>query len=487
MKQDSPLQKVLQRWEPVIGLEVHAQLRTKTKIFCGCPTTFGESPNTNACPVCHGHPGALPVLNKRVVEMAIMTGLGLHCTVQETSIFARKNYFYPDLPKGYQISQFDHPICTNGWLELPEELSSKRAGITRVHLEEDAGKTIHDAQAGQSRVDFNRTGVPLVEIVGEPDLHSADEAMAYLKELRNVLRYLKVCDGNLEEGSFRCDANISLRPRGSQPFGERVEIKNINSFRNVGRALNHEIQRQARALEKGGEIVMETRLFDADKGTTSSMRTKEGSSDYRYFPDPDLLPLQVEPEWIESIQNGLPELPEQVRHRFRESYALGSYDVGVLSDDRDLASFFEQTIQAGAEPKAASNWIQTEVLGRLANDKQTITDSSVTPESLATLLSFVAKKRITGKMAKEVFEKMWSENADPESIVATMGEVVADEGAVEALVRTVMERCEDEVNQYRAGKTKVFGFLMGQVMRESRGKADPQSATSILRKCLEED
>ena len=487
MKQDSPLQKVLQRWEPVIGLEVHAQLRTRTKIFCGCPTTFGESPNTNACPVCHGHPGALPVLNKRVVEMAIMTGLGLHCTVQETSIFARKNYFYPDLPKGYQISQFDRPICTNGWLELPEELGSKRAGITRVHLEEDAGKTIHDAQAGQSRVDFNRTGVPLVEIVGEPDLHSADEAMAYLKELRNVLRYLKVCDGNLEEGSFRCDANISLRPRGSQPFGERVEIKNINSFRNVGRALNHEIQRQARALEKGGEIVMETRLFDADKGTTSSMRTKEGSSDYRYFPDPDLLPLQVEPEWIESIQNGLPELPEQVRHRFRESYALGSYDVGVLSDDRDLASFFEQTIQAGAEPKAASNWIQTEVLGRLANDKQTITDSSVTPESLATLLSFVAKKRITGKMAKEVFEKMWSENADPESIVATMGEVVADEGAVEALVRTVMERCEDEVNQYRAGKTKVFGFLMGQVMRESRGKADPQSATSILRKCLEED
>jgi len=416
-----------------------------------------------------------------------MTGLGLHCTVQETSIFARKNYFYPDLPKGYQISQFDRPICTKGWLELPEELGSKRAGITRVHLEEDAGKTIHDAQAGQSRVDFNRTGVPLVEIVGEPDLHSADEAMAYLKELRNVLRYLKVCDGNLEEGSFRCDANISLRPRGSQPFGERVEIKNINSFRNVGRALNHEIQRQARVLEKGGEIVMETRLFDADKGTTSSMRTKEGSSDYRYFPDPDLLPLQVESEWIESIQNSLPELPEHVRHRFRESYALGSYDVGVLSDDRDLASFFEQTIQAGAEPKAASNWIQTEMLGRLANDKQSITDSSVTPENLASLLGFVAQKRITGKMAKEVFEKMWSENADPESIVATMGEVVADEGAVEALVRTVMERCEDEVNQYRAGKTKVFGFLMGQVMRESRGKADPQSATSILRKCLEED
>jgi aspartyl-tRNA(Asn)/glutamyl-tRNA(Gln) amidotransferase subunit B len=480
------MQSVLERWEPVIGLEVHAQLKTKTKIFCGCPTTFGEAPNTNGCPVCHGHPGALPVLNARVVEMAVMTGLGLHCTIQETSIFARKNYFYPDLPKGYQISQFDRPICTEGWLELPEELNSKRAEITRVHLEEDAGKTMHDVQMGQSRVDFNRTGVPLVEIVGEPDLHSADEAMAFLKELRNVLRYLDVCDGNLEEGSFRCDANVSLRPRGSEPFGRRVEVKNINSFRNVGRALNHEIQRQARVLDRGGEIAVETRLFDADKGSTSSMRTKEGSSDYRYFPDPDLLPLVIDRPWINSIQESLPELPEHVRARFHQDYALGGYDVGVLSDDRALAAFFEQTIHAGADPKMASNWIQTEVLRRLASDKQSIDACPIKPEALATLLEFVEKKRITGKMAKDVFEKMWKDNADPEAVVATMGEVVSDESAVEEIVRSVMASCEDEVSQYREGKTKVFGFLMGQVMRESRGKADPQSATAVLRRCLDE-
>ncbi|MBR57483.1 MAG: Asp-tRNA(Asn)/Glu-tRNA(Gln) amidotransferase GatCAB subunit B [Myxococcales bacterium] len=479
------MESILERWEPVIGLEVHAQLKTRTKIFCGCPTNFGGEPNTHVCPVCLGHPGTLPVLNQSAVKMAIATGLGLHCTVTTESVFARKNYFYPDLPKGYQISQFDKPICTEGWLEIVLPERTFRAGIERVHMEEDAGKNLHDAQTGLSQVDFNRTGVPLVEIVGKPDLHSAEEAMAYLKELRNILRYLDVCDGNLEEGSFRCDANVSIRPSGTEPLGTRVEIKNINSFRNVGRALGYEIRRQARALESGDAIVLETRLFDADTGQTQSMRSKEESADYRYFPDPDLLPLRLDQTIIEEVRSTLPPLPEDVRSRFNEQYGLRPYDIAVLTDEKDLALFYEEIVTSGADALAASKWVQTEVLGRLSGDKLTVSDCPVPPERIARLLTHQSEGRITGKMAKDIFEKMWREDADPDKEVEQIGGVISDDADLRRICGEIATQFPDETAQFLAGKTKVLGFLMGQLMRQTKGKADPKKASKLLRETLE--
>ncbi len=478
-----PLAGILDRWTPVIGLEVHAQLRTRTKLFCGCSTTFGAHPNSNVCPVCLGHPGVLPVLNAEAVRMAVMTGLGLHSEITQGSVFARKNYFYPDLPKGYQVSQFERPICSGGWLAIETEAGPMKASIVRAHLEEDAGKSIHDPARGVSLVDFNRAGVPLLEIVGRPDLRHPDQAVAYLKELRNLLRYLGVCDGNLEEGSFRCDANVSVMPRGSETFGTRTEIKNLNSFRNVGRALTYEIRRQVRILEGGGSLAMETRLFDADKGQTASMRSKEGSSDYRYFPDPDLLPVQLPEGFVEAVRAALPELPEAARARLR-GLGLRPTDVAILTEDQPLCGYFEAVVAAGAEPVAASNWIQTEVLGRLAYDKIPIDLCPVPPAALARLLALQAAGRATGKMAKAIFSAMWTEGTDPDAALEAMGEAVSDESAVRALCQEVIEAFPGEVDQVREGKTKVLGFLMGQVMKKSRGKADPRLASALLRELI---
>ena len=472
------------RWEIVIGLEVHAQLKTRTKIFCDCKTDYGDDPNSNICPVCLGHPGVLPVLNENVVRMAVMAGLALHCSIEPRCVFSRKQYFYPDLPKGYQISQFDLPICARGWLDIHTEGEARRIPIERAHLEEDAGKNVHDDFRGVSQVDFNRTGVPLLEIVSGPDLTSPEEAMDYLRELRNTLRYIGVCDGNLEEGSFRCDANISLKPKGAKELGTRVEIKNLNSFRNVGRALTYEIRRQARVLEQGGEVSMHTALFDADQGTTSPMRSKEDSSDYRYFPDPDLLPVVLQPEYVENLRQSLPETPEIVRARFTDEYGLRPYDVGVLTDDRDLALFYEATVKTGADPTTTSNWIQSELLGRLANDKISIGQAPVPAESLGRLLAHLGSGKITGKMAKEIFANMWTSGADPDAEVERIGGVVDDDDEIRALCQVILKRHASEADEFRGGKTKVLGFLMGKVMQESRGKANPKKASAILREEL---
>ena len=484
MSKQTNLDQVIAKWDPVIGLEVHAQLKTRTKIFCNCKTDYGDEPNSNICPICLGHPGVLPVLNENVVRMAVMAGIALHCSIQPRCVFSRKQYFYPDLPKGYQISQFDLPICAHGWLEIHTDDGLRRIPIDRAHLEEDAGKNVHDDFRGVSQVDFNRTGVPLLEIVSGPDLESPEEAMEYLRELRNTLRYIGVCDGNLEEGSFRCDANISLKPKGAKELGTRVEIKNLNSFRNVGRALTYEIRRQARVLEQGGSVSMHTALFDADKGTTSPMRSKEDSSDYRYFPDPDLLPVVVQQEFIEEIRETLPETPEIVRARFTEQFGLRPYDVAVLTDDKDLAKFYEAAVRSGADPVVTSNWLQSELLGRLSSDKISITESPVSPESLGTLLAHLHSGKITGKMAKEIFANMWVDGADPDAEVERMGGVVDDDDEIRALCQLIIERHSSEADEYRGGKTQVLGFLMGKVMQESRGKANPKKANAMLREEL---
>ena len=484
MTKTSSLQSVSEKWDIVIGLEVHAQLKTRTKIFCSCKTDYGSEPNSNICPICLGHPGVLPVLNENVVRMAVMAGLALHCSIEKRCVFSRKQYFYPDLPKGYQISQFDLPICSDGLLEISLDEESRKIPIARAHLEEDAGKNIHDDFRGVSQVDFNRTGIPLLEIVSGPDLTSPEEAMEYLKELRNTLRYIGVCDGNLEEGSFRCDANISLKPKGAEELGTRVEIKNLNSFRNVGRALTYEIRRQARVLEQGGSVSMHTALFDADQGTTSPMRSKEDSSDYRYFPDPDLLPVVLEESYIDDLRQALPETPEIVRARFANEYGLRPYDVGVLTDDRELALFYESAVKKGADPTITSNWIQSELLGRLSNDKLEISKSPVSAESLAKLVKHLHSGKISGKMAKEIFANMWNSGVDPDQEVERMGGVVDDDDEIRALCQLVIERHPDEANQFRDGKVKVLGFLMGKVMQESRGKANPKKASALLREEL---
>ena len=408
-------------FEPVIGLEVHAQLKTATKIFCGCSTQFGAPPNTHTCPVCLGMPGVLPVLNKKVVDYTLRMALATHCSVPGRSRFARKNYFYPDLPKGYQISQYELPIAVEGHVEIQIDGQTRRIGLTRIHMEEDAGKLVHDADRPISFVDLNRTGVPLMEIVSEPDLRSAEEAGAYLRVLRAIVRWIDIGDGNMEEGSFRCDANVSIRPKGTEAFGTRAEIKNLNSFKHVEKAIRYEIARQTETLLDGGEVVQETRLWDPDKGITLSMRSKEEAHDYRYFPDPDLLPLDIAPEWIEMVRTSLPELPDERRARFVADYELPDYDAGVLTSSRELADFFEDCLKHHNTPKAIGNWIMGPLLGLLNAQDQSIEDSPVTPQNLADLLKLIDKGTISGKIAKTVFEEMAATGKPPAEIVEAKG------------------------------------------------------------------
>jgi aspartyl-tRNA(Asn)/glutamyl-tRNA(Gln) amidotransferase subunit B len=473
------------KFEPVIGLEVHAQLNTATKIFCGCSTAFGAPPNTHTCPVCLGMPGVLPVLNRKVVEFTLRMALATHCDINPESRFARKNYFYPDLPKGYQISQYELPIARSGWTEIQAGGDRKRIGINRIHMEEDAGKLIHDPLRPVSRVDFNRTGVPLIEIVSEPDLRSPEEAGAYLRQLRAIVRYLGICDGNLEEGSFRCDANVSIRPFGDQTFGTRAELKNLNSFKHVEKALQYEIMRQTETLRDGGRVIQETRLWDPDRNRSTSMRGKEEAHDYRYFPDPDLLPLKISTEWIERVRHELPELPEAKRNRFVEDYGLPAYDADLLTTDRELADYFETCLETFNNPKPVSNWIMGPLLGLLNTADKSIDASPVSPENLGCLLQLIEEGVISGKIAKTVFDEMAVSGHAPDRIVKERGLVqVSDAIQIETAVDKVMAENAAEVQAYRAGKAKLLGFFVGQVMRETKGKANPQVVNEVLKSKL---
>ncbi len=472
--------------EPVIGLEVHAQLLTKSKIFCGCSTTFGASPNLHTCPVCLAMPGVLPVLNKEVVEFTLRMALATHCHISPISRFARKNYFYPDLPKGYQISQYELPIARNGWLEIEGDEAPKRIRIHRIHMEEDAGKLIHDEFQPVSYVDFNRTGVPLMEIVSEPDIRSPREASGYLRALREILRYLEICDGNMEEGSFRCDANISLRPPGREQLGVKAEIKNLNSFKNVQKALEFEIRRQRTLLERGESIVQETRLWDAGRNVTVSMRGKEEAHDYRYFPDPDLVPVVVDESWVEEVRQALPELPESKKERFSSQWGLPSHDAQVLISSRSLADYFEAVVKAFPRPKMASNWILSELLRELNRDERDMDACPITPQNLAELLQLIESGVLSGKIAKNVFQSMYETGDSPGNIVKKQGLIqVTDEGAIEAVIAEVLAENPEEVSRYQKGKEKLFGFFVGQVMKKTKGKANPQLVNDLLRKKLQ--
>ncbi len=473
-------------YEVIIGLEVHAQLLTKSKIFCSCTTTFGASPNTHTCPVCLGMPGVLPVLNRKVVEFALRLAVATNSRIAPYNQFARKNYFYPDLPKGYQISQYELPIAEHGWISIEVDGKRKKIGITRIHMEEDAGKLVHDELKPVSYVDFNRTGVPLLEIVSEPDIRSSDEAVAYLKKLRDIVRYLEICDGNMEEGSFRCDANISLRPVGQKEFGTRTELKNMNSFRHVQRALDYEIKRQKSLLLEGQEIIQETRLWDESSGKTVGMRGKEEAHDYRYFPDPDLVPVRVDEEWIESVKQALPELPDEKRARFLSEYGLPEYDAEVLTASKDLADYFEACVNRYSKPKKVSNWIMAELMRELNRDNRDITECPVSPEDLASLLSMIDDGTISGKIAKTVFAEMYNTGESPKKIVEEKGLVqVTDRGEISNVVDEVLAENPKQVEEYRAGKTKLLGFFVGQVMKKTQGKANPKLVNEILREKLD--
>ncbi|MFQ5645994.1 MAG: Asp-tRNA(Asn)/Glu-tRNA(Gln) amidotransferase subunit GatB [bacterium] len=500
-------------YEVVIGLEVHAQLLTRSKIFCGCSTKFGSPPNTQICPVCTGMPGVLPVLNKQAVDYAIAAALATNCQVQRLSRFDRKNYFYPDLPKSYQISQFDLPIALGGYLEIENKLfltghpspghdeksrlsprageaphqypHSKRLGITRIHMEEDAGKSVHDIGPG-SLVDLNRTGVPLIEIVSEPDMRSPEEAKAYLTQLRDILLYLGICDGNMEEGSFRCDANISLRPRGSDKLGTKTEMKNMNSFRFITKALHYEIKRQAALLDAGQTIKQESRLWDEKKGISLSMRSKEESHDYRYFPEPDLLPLIVDEGWVERIRKTLPELPREKRNRFVSQYGIPGYDGEVLTGSQALADYFESCVKLLNQPKLISNWIMGEVLRILKENSLDINEFPVTPDKLAGLLKLVDDGTVGANSAKKALEEAYKTGKDPQEIIRAKGMIqVSDEGEIKKIIQGVIKENPGPVADYKGGKTKTFGFLVGQVMKASRGKANPKVVNQLLKTMLE--
>jgi aspartyl-tRNA(Asn)/glutamyl-tRNA(Gln) amidotransferase subunit B len=477
-------------YEAVIGLEVHAELLTQSKVFCACSAQFGAPPNQNTCPVCLGMPGSLPVVNRRVIEFAIRAGLAAHCEIASFSRWARKNYFYPDLPKGYQISQYELPICRNGYIDVEHDGGTTRIGLTRIHMEEDTGKNIHDAHSDASLVDFNRCGVPLLEIVSEPELRSAQEAGAYLRKLRAILQYLEICDGNMEEGSFRCDANVSLRPRGTAAFGTKVEIKNMNSFRAVERAIEYEIKRQAAVLDDGGRLVQETRSWDPDREVTRSMRTKEHADDYRYFPDPDLLPLVLDDGWITAVRATMPELPDERRQRLVRDHGLPEYDAGVLTLRKDVADYFEAAVHHYRNAKAVSNWVMGELL-RVIKDRGldgalVIHDWPVPPEELAALVKLIDDGEISGKIAKVVFEDMVESGRSPVQIVAARGLTqVSDEGPIRDAIERVLAQHAAKVSEYRGGKDKLFGFFVGQVMAATQGKANPRKVNELLRAALE--
>jgi len=474
-------------WEPVIGLEIHVQLATRSKIFSAAATAYGASPNTQACAVDLGLPGVLPVLNAEAVRMATKLGLAIDAQIAPRSVFARKNYFYPDLPKGYQISQYELPIVARGHLDIElDDGGMKRIGITRAHLEEDAGKSLHEDFHGMSGIDLNRAGTPLIEVVSEPDLRSAREAVAYMRKLHSLVRYLEISDGNMQEGSFRCDANVSVRPKGQEVLGTRAELKNLNSFRFVERAINYEIERQIDLLESGGKVVQETRLYDATLGETRSMRSKEEANDYRYFPDPDLLPVVLNADFIEAVRRTLPELPDQKRARFVSQYGLGGPEAGLLTASRELAGFYETVTAGCGEPKLAGNWVMGELAAALNRDGSEITGSPVSAGALAALLRRILDHTISGKIAKEVFEAMWRGEGEPDAIIAARGlKQVTDSGTIEAIIHEVIAANPAQLEQYRSGKDKVFGFFVGQVMRASKGKANPQLVNDLLKAKLQ--
>ncbi|HEU4531811.1 MAG TPA: Asp-tRNA(Asn)/Glu-tRNA(Gln) amidotransferase subunit GatB [Steroidobacteraceae bacterium] len=474
-------------WETVIGLEVHAQLSTRSKIFSGSPTAFGAAPNTQANLVDLGYPGVLPVLNGEAVRMAIKFGLATGAKIAPRSIFARKNYFYPDLPKGYQISQYERPVVEHGSLEvLMEDGTRKRVGITRAHLEEDAGKSLHEGLRNYSGIDLNRAGTPLLEIVSEPDMRSAREAVAYLKKMHTLVRYLEICDGNMQEGSFRCDANVSVRRRGAEKLGTRAELKNLNSFRFIEKAINYEVARQIEILEGGGKVVQETRLYDADKDETRPMRSKEEANDYRYFPDPDLLPLDIDAGLISEVRATLPELPDEKAQRFSTQYGLSAYDAGVLTASRELADYYEAVARAlGAEPKLAANWVMGELSGALNKAGLEITASPIAAARLAGLLGRIVDSTISGKIAKEVFEAMWSEGKDADAVIEARGlKQITDSSAIETAIDQVIAANPSQLADYRAGKEKLFGFFVGQVMKATGGKANPAQLNELLKRKL---
>jgi aspartyl-tRNA(Asn)/glutamyl-tRNA(Gln) amidotransferase subunit B len=471
-------------WESVIGLEIHAQLATRSKIFSGAPTAYGAPPNTQACAVDLGLPGVLPVLNREAVRMAVRFGLAIEARVSRRSVFARKNYFYPDLPKGYQISQYELPIVAAGHTEITlEDGGTKRVGITRAHLEEDAGKSLHEDYHGRSGIDLNRAGTPLLEIVSEPDLRSAKEAVAYMRKIHTLVRYLGICDGNMQEGSFRCDANVSVRKTGEARLGTRAEVKNLNSFRFVERAIYHEIERQIALLEAGGTVILETRLYDPDRNETRPMREKEEANDYRYFPDPDLLPLVLSEDFIEALRADLPELPDAKRQRFIAQYGLPAYDAAVLCASRELADFYEAAVAAsGGQAKPCANWVMVEVLGALNREGKEIGQCPISPTMLGELVRRITDGTISGKIAKEVFEAMWQGEGEADAVIEARGlKQISDESAIAALIDEVLRGNPIQVEQYRQGKEQVLAFFVGQVMKKSRGKANPQRLNALLR------
>jgi len=475
------------QWEVVIGLEIHAQLATKSKIFSGASTAYGAEPNTQACAVDLGLPGVLPVLNKEVVRMAAKFGLAIGANVSRRSVFARKNYFYPDLPKGYQISQMELPIVEIGQLEIElEDGSSKIIGITRAHLEEDAGKSMHGDFHGMTGVDLNRAGTPLLEIVSEPDMRSAKEAVAYMKKIHSLVQYLEICDGNMQEGSFRCDANVSVRPMGQKEYGTRAELKNINSFRFVEKAIDIEVERQIDLIEAGGKVMQETRLYDSDKNETRSMRSKEEANDYRYFPDPDLLPVVIEESFLSEVKASLPELPDEKRQRFVKAFSLSHYDAGVLTASRELADYFEWVTKvAGGEAKLAANWVAGDLMGALNKAGQEVRESPVSAEMLGGMIKRIQDNTISGKIAKEVFEAMWQGEGDADTVIEARGlKQITDSSAIEPIIDEIIANNPGQVEQYRSGKDKLFGFFVGQVMKATQGKANPQQVNELLKQKL---
>jgi aspartyl-tRNA(Asn)/glutamyl-tRNA(Gln) amidotransferase subunit B len=477
------------KYEVVIGLEVHAQMLTNTKIFCRCSAKFGSDPNTQTCPVCIGMPGVLPVLNRKALEFTIKTGLAMNCNVSRYSRFARKNYFYPDLPKGYQISQYELPICENGYVEILVDSDIKKIGITRIHMEEDAGKNIHESSTSgggnYSFVDLNRAGVPLMEIVSEPDIRSPGDAVEYMKKLRAILRYLGVCDGNMEQGSLRCDANVSVRPAGQEGLGVKTEIKNLNSFKFVEKALEYEIERQKSILKEGGNIIQETRLWNTERGITESMRTKEEAHDYRYFPEPDLVPIMVEQEWIDEIARSLPELPDAKRERFVSEYRLPEYDADLMTSEKYLADWFEEVVRFGGQPKAVSNWIMVELMRFLKEENKAIEECPLKPKQLADMLKLIEKGTISGKIAKTVFQEMYKGGKDADVIIKEKGLVqISDAGEIEKIVDDVIAKNPKESARYKAGEERLLGFFVGHVMKLTKGKANPQMVNELLKKKL---